>query len=84
MIGSGKARKNTIKGFIPNSKHGHESEIEAYLLPKAHVLYFGSSGSGKTDTVQHLILLWMLIQKIKSFGLVFDSKGELYQKIDPY
>jgi len=51
MIGSGKARINTIKAFIPNSKHGHESEIEAYLLSEAHVLYFGSSGSRKTDTV---------------------------------
>ncbi len=84
LIGSGVARKNKISALNPDSKYGYESDIEAYLLPEGHGIYFGSSGSGKTDNVIVPNILLNAHSKDKPSGVVFDPKGELYQKLAPY
>lgn len=71
------------KNFV-EAKFGKQSEIIAYLLPKSHVVIFGGTGSGKTDTILIPNILLNSLTKDKPSGLVFDPKGEIYQKVAPF
>lgn len=81
LVGSG-VKKGIV--FKPSSKFGKEKNIKAYLLPKAHALIFGATGSGKTDTILMPNILLNVCAKDKPSGLVFDPKGEIYNTLAPF
>ena len=88
LLASGKVRKIPKFPLLPDrhfkpSKYGTEEHIKAYLLPNAHQLVFGGTGSGKTDTLLIPNILLNAVSKERPSGLVFDPKGEIYMKTAP-
>lgn len=87
LIGSGKARKVKLPSFIApfkcKSKFGKSVDIEAVLLPWSHVLIFGSTGSGKSNTLLMPTILLNSFSKVGPSGFVADPKGEIYNLLAP-
>ena len=89
LIASGKARAIPKLPLLPDNhfkkiKYGKEYHIKAYLLPKSHVVIFGGTGSGKTDTILVPNIILNSMSKERPSCLVFDPKGEIYEKTAPF
>lgn len=88
LIASGEANKGSLpKNHFKASEYNVEKDINMYITradQNPHFLVFGGTGSGKTDTVLIPNILANALSKQRPSGLVFDPKGEIYEKVAPF
>lgn len=81
LIASGIKKNGKIKDINGYDK---KCDVDVILSPKSHSLYFGATGSGKTDRILMPNILMNVLSRDQPSGCVFDPKGEIYAKLAPF
>lgn len=85
VLASGKYKKmEMVKKILPSIKYNKKSNIISYIKNKGHILIFGSTGSGKTESLIKPSLIFNAKSSDNPSMVVFDPKGELYDYLSAW